>query len=53
MLGHSWGWGSWTSAHMARGCAPGVNLVQTGAGTGDCIGCGGGYGGIFCFALTP
>jgi hypothetical protein len=62
--GHSWprsgpsgpgggGAANWISAHRLRGCSPGVNLVQNGAGTGDCVGCSGGYGGIYCFALTP
>jgi len=44
---------SWITAHRVRGCAPGVNLVQDGPGSGDCVGCGGGYGAIYCFALTP
>lgn len=55
-LGHSWPAGSgqhWIQAHRMRGCSPGVNLVQNGPGTGDCVGCGGGWGGIYCFALTP
>ncbi|AUX43392.1 uncharacterized protein SOCE26_048400 [Sorangium cellulosum] len=45
----------WTSAHDAAGCSPGVNLVDTGgpqAGSTS-VGSGGGYGGIYCFALTP
>lgn len=63
--GHSWprtggpggpgGGGSggshWISAHPMRGCSPGVNLVQDGPGSGDCVGCGGGWGAIYCFAL--
>jgi hypothetical protein len=40
----------WIMDHPLRGCAPGVNLVQDGPGSGDCIGCSGGYGGIYCFA---
>ena len=54
--GHSWPAGSgmnWIRAHQVRGCAPGVNLVQDGPGTGDTVGAGGGWGGIYCFALTP
>ena len=35
------------------GCSPGVNLQQNGRGTGDCVGCPGGYGGFYCFALAP
>ncbi len=54
--GHSWPAGSganWIRAHQVRGCAPGVNLEQTGPGEGDTVGAGGGWGGIYCFALTP
>jgi hypothetical protein len=58
MLGHSWPAASgmsWIQAHPAAGCAPGVNLVAGGGappGTTG-VGSGGGYGGIYCFALTP
>jgi hypothetical protein len=57
-LGHSWPAGSgmsWMQAHTAAGCTPSVALVQAGGppagatGVGD----GGGYGGIYCFAVTP
>lgn len=54
--GHSWPANSgqhWIRAHQVRGCAPGVNLVQDGPGVGDTVGAGGGWGGIYCFALTP
>jgi hypothetical protein len=57
MCGHSWPAQSsgrgWAKAHEARGCRPGVNLVQNGPGSGDTIGAGGGYGGIYCFAKKP
>ncbi|MCB9529887.1 MAG: hypothetical protein H6701_16120 [Myxococcales bacterium] len=58
MLGHAWPRSNrmgreWIADHPARGCAPGVNLIQNGPGVGDCVGCGGGYGGIYCFALSP
>jgi hypothetical protein len=55
-LGHSWPAGSgqhWIRAHNARGCSPGVNLVQNGPGTGTSVGAGGGWGGFYCFAMTP
>jgi hypothetical protein len=56
-VGHSWpsqqSGVSWAKAHVAPGCAPSVSLVQTGAGSGTGIGNAGGYGGIYCFALTP
>jgi hypothetical protein len=58
MLGHSWPARSgqnWIQAHPAAGCSAGVHLEQTGpAAPGDtCVGCAGGYGAIYCFALTP
>jgi hypothetical protein len=55
MCGHSWpamSGQSWSRAHPMRGCAPGVHLVQDGPGDGDCVGCGGGWGGIYCFAVA-
>jgi hypothetical protein len=55
-VGHSWPAGSgrnWIEAHSERSCAPGVNLVQNGPGTQNSIGSGGGWGGFYCFALTP
>lgn len=55
-VGHSWPAGSgmnWIRAHQTRGCSPGVNLVQNGGGTGTSVGAGGGWGGIYCFALVP
>lgn len=41
----------WLSDHPVRGCGKGANLIQDGAGSGTCIGCSGGYGAIYCFAL--
>jgi hypothetical protein len=57
-IGHAWPAGSgmnWIESHQAPGCAPCVSLVQTGrAPRGSvCVGGGGGYGGIYCFATTP
>jgi hypothetical protein len=55
-LGHSWPAGSgmhWIQAHTVPSCAAGVNLVQSGGGNSSSIGSGGGWGGIYCFALTP
>jgi hypothetical protein len=54
--GHSWPAMSgqhWIRAHPVGGCAPGVNLVQSGMPMDDTVGAGGGYGGIYCFALEP
>lgn len=54
-VGHSWpaqSGQSWVASHRMRGCAPGVNLVQNGPGSGNCVGCGGGWGGFYCFALN-
>jgi hypothetical protein len=46
---------NWISALLESGCAPGVNLVQSGPPSPEDthVGSGGGYGGIYCFALTP
>lgn len=42
---------NWISDHGLRGCGKGANLIQNGAGEGTCIGCSGGYGALYCFAL--
>jgi hypothetical protein len=55
-VGHAWPAGSgmnWMQAHTEASCAAGVNLVQNGPGNGSSIGAGGGWGGFYCFALTP
>jgi hypothetical protein len=55
-MGHAWPAGSgrnWIEVHTERSCAPGVNLVQNGGGNQSSIGSGGGWGGFYCFALTP
>lgn len=57
-LGHSWpasSGQSWVTAHTAAGCAAVVNLADNGPGSRTCsgVGCGGGYGAIYCFALSP
>jgi len=46
---------NWMSALDESGCAPGVNLVETGPPDPNdhTVGSGGGYGGFYCFALTP
>jgi len=52
---------SWMSALDEAGCAPGYNLAESVNGMpsvpgGDgtmTVGSGGGYGGIYCFALNP
>ena len=64
MCGHSWPrrgpgsgaqrGGNWVSDHPVPGCGAGVNLEFTRPGTGPrTVGQGGGWGGIYCFALTP
>jgi hypothetical protein len=55
MAGHAWPAGSgknWMQAHGVSGCAA---SVVSGQGTpgGNGVGDGGGYGGIYCFALVP
>jgi hypothetical protein len=66
-VGHSWprqGSGvNWMEALTETGCAPGINLIETGGPlppTSDpahydrnTVGSGGGYGGFYCFALMP
>lgn len=47
---------NWMSALNEAGCAPGVYVVEAGppgANGTKTVGDGGGYGGIYCFALTP
>ena len=58
-VGHSWprqGSGvNWMSALIESGCAPGINLIETGGPNpnSNTVGSGGGYGGFYCFALIP
>jgi hypothetical protein len=46
---------NWMSAWNAVGCAPGGTLAQTGPAPSGSrkIGAAGGYGGFYCFAVTP
>jgi len=56
MTGGMFGSGNnWMSALDESGCAPGVNLIEMGPPdpNSNTVGSGGGYGGIYCFALTP
>jgi len=56
MCGHSWlatGISHWAEAHPERSCRPGVNIMSGGVSDGSSIGAGGGWGGFYCFALTP
>ncbi len=45
----------WMSALDESGCAPGINLIETGGPdpSSNTVGSGGGYGGFYCFALVP
>lgn len=43
----------WISGFDAGGCVAGINITTSNTGTGNIIGSGGGYGGFYCFALTP
>jgi len=59
-IGHSWprspdNGRHWISDHDAGGCGAGANINSMGGPQpGDySVGAGGGYGGIYCFALTP
>ena len=40
---------NWISDHRLRGCGKGANLLQNGGGEGNCVGCSGGYGALYCF----
>jgi hypothetical protein len=47
---------NWMSALNEAGCAPGAWIIEAGppgANGTKSVGDGGGYGGIYCFALTP
>jgi len=46
---------NWMSALDEAGCAPGINIVETGGPNpnANTVGDGGGYGGFYCFSLTP
>jgi len=64
-VGHSWprggggggpgGIDNWMSSLTESGCAPGVNLIETGPPNpnSNTVGSGGGYGGVYFFALQP
>ena len=54
--GHSWPRSAsaglqWAFDHTVPGCVPGLDKTLGGTGTGSCVGCSGGYGGFYCFAL--
>jgi hypothetical protein len=46
---------NWMSSLNEAGCAAGVNIIEMGGPNPavPTVGSGGGYGGIYCFALTP
>ena len=46
---------NWMSVLDEAGCGAGVNLVDNGPPdyTNPTVGSGGGYGGFYCFALSP
>jgi hypothetical protein len=57
-IGFSWPAGGrqhWISGQDEGGCGAGVNVAQTGGSdpSNPIVGSGGGYGGIYCFALVP
>lgn len=66
-VGHSWprigpggtvtdaAMNHWMSSLDESGCAPGVNLIEMGPpqANSTTVGSGGGYGGFYCFSLTP
>ena len=64
-VGHSWPRGggggggingvNWMSALDEAGCKAGINIVEMGPPNPNIptVGSGGGYGGFYCFAMTP
>jgi hypothetical protein len=57
-IGFAWPAGgrlNWISGQDEGGCGPGVNLFGSGGSdpNNPIVGSGGGYGGIYCFALQP
>jgi hypothetical protein len=46
---------NWMSSLDESGCAPGVNLIESGPPmqNANTVGSGGGYGGFYCFSLVP
>lgn len=59
-VGHAWPRGNgdsanWKSSLTESGCKAGANLKEQGGPLKDAVtvGSGGGYGGFYCFALTP
>lgn len=58
-IGHTWPRNAssgrhWVSEHTAGGCGAGVNQEDFPPSDGTAtVGSGGGYGGFYCFALTP
>ena len=46
---------NWMSSLDEAGCAPGASLIEMGPPDpfNPTVGSGGGYGGIYCFAMTP
>lgn len=55
-VGHAWpatNIGHWISAHDASGCLPGISLDAAGSGATGSVGAMGGYGAIYCLALSP
>jgi len=52
----AFGMGHWMSVFDEAGCGAGVNIIEMGPpnpALGLTVGSGGGYGGFYCFALTP
>jgi hypothetical protein len=57
-VGHLWpamSGQNWMNALTESGCGAGVNLVEMGPPnpSDGTVGSGGGYGGFYCFALSP
>ena len=55
MVGGLMDYGHWISSLDEAGCGAGVSIIEMGAPNPNnpTVGSGGGYGGFYCFALTP
>ena len=57
VIGHTWPRSAqsglhWVSDHTSPGCQPGIDRTLGGPNNSrPCVGCSGGYGGFYCFAL--
>jgi hypothetical protein len=55
LVGANFDYGHWISSLDEAGCGAGVSIIEMGAPNpaNPTVGSGGGYGGFYCFALSP